>query len=186
MCPSTAESGHADVECSLECIYAEQRGRMVGYLQRIVGDQATAEDLLHDTFVKALSGWSSRNAAASARAWVYRIATNTAYDELRRRRRASVTSFTDEQGLELAGHSFEGKVADADAVRQALRHVPEVFRAPLLLHIHGGQRVDEIAGRLNVAVGTVKSRLYRGRVHLRQAYDGAGGGRQAMHGPVDG
>lgn len=170
MDPSTVETEPLAAAISPGRIYAEQRGQMVGYLQRIVGDHATAEDLLHDTFVKALGAWSTRDATASAQAWLYRIATNTAYDELRRRRRARVASFTAEQVPDLAGPPFEGQVVNGDAVRQALRHVPAVFRAPLLLHAHSGQRVDEIAGQLKITVGTVKSRLHRGRAHFRTAY----------------
>lgn len=160
---------------SLEQLYAEQHLRLRRYVQRIVGDWETAEDVAQDTFVKALRSWSRREPAASAHTWLYRIATNTAFDELRRRRRTRMVSYLVEQVPEGADPSFESQVAAADAVHQALREVPELFRAALLLHVYDGQAVDEIARRLNVPVGTVKSRLFRARAHARRAYTCAAG-----------
>ena len=169
------DPSHAAAEASLERLYVEQRDRLTGYLRHLVGDQATAEDLVQETFVKALGAWTTRHATASATAWVYRIATNTAYDELRRRRRARVTPFPDEARTHLVTPTLDGTIVEADAVRRALTAVPDLYREPLLLQVQGGQRVDEIAMHLNVAVGTVKSRLSRGREYFRRAYDGAGG-----------
>ena len=60
------DPSHPAAEASLERLYAEQRDRLTGYLPYLVGDHPTAEDLVQDTFVKALGAWTTRHATASA------------------------------------------------------------------------------------------------------------------------
>src|SRR3954465_4589307 len=77
------------------------------YLDRLVHDRETAEDLCHETFIKALRHWSDCDQAASARSWLYRIATNTAYDHLRRQRRVAITTLTDEHETSVCAPALE-------------------------------------------------------------------------------
>src|SRR4051812_37387715 len=67
--------------------YQHYRQPLLAYLTRIVQDRDTAEELCQDSFVKVLQHWRKRNQQQDVRAWLYRIATNTAYDEMRRWRR---------------------------------------------------------------------------------------------------
>ena len=71
----------------VELLYEEYQRPVLAYLTRLVSDREAAEDLCQETFIKAMRGWEGRDPTASVAAWVYRIATNTAYDYLRRRRR---------------------------------------------------------------------------------------------------
>src|SRR5262245_1015661 len=67
--------------------YQHYRQPLLAYLTRIVQDRDTAEELCHDSFVKVLQHWRERNQQQDVRAWLYRIAKNIAYDQLRRWRR---------------------------------------------------------------------------------------------------
>src|SRR5688500_18305919 len=81
---------------TIEQLYQDHRQPILRYLDRLVSDRETAEDLCHETFTKALRHWKELEQVAVARSWLYRIATNTAYDYLRRRRRVAITPLTDE------------------------------------------------------------------------------------------
>src|SRR5213593_2645091 len=69
----------------VELPYEEYQRPVLAYLTRLVSDREAAEDLCQETFIKAMRGWEGRDPSASVAAWIYRIATNTAYDYLRRR-----------------------------------------------------------------------------------------------------
>ena len=83
---------------SVEQLYQEHHQPILRYLDRLVSDRETAEDLCQDTFIKALRHWNELEQQALARSCLYRIAKNTAYDYLRRRRREASTPLTDEHG----------------------------------------------------------------------------------------
>jgi RNA polymerase sigma-70 factor (ECF subfamily) len=107
--------------------------------------------------------------------WAYRIATNASLDELRRRRRRPMSTGGDERhaGPEFADPSAVGRVdavADRDALDDALRAVPEDFRVPVVLRDVGDLDYAEIAITLGVPIGTVKSRIARGRAMLAAAF----------------
>src|SRR5262245_6947809 len=70
-----------------ERLYQEYQRPLLAHLTRLVQDRATAEALCQETFIKAMRSWDGRDSQASVSAWLYRIATNTAYDYLRRGRR---------------------------------------------------------------------------------------------------
>src|SRR3712207_3045731 len=87
---------HGTSTSAIEQLYHEYHQPIQRYLERLVGQHETAEDLAHETFIKALRHWDQHDPAAPARGWLYRIATNTAYDYLRRRQRVAMTPLTDE------------------------------------------------------------------------------------------
>lgn len=80
---------------AIEQLYGEYHGPILRHLERMVRDRETAEDLCHEAFIKALRHWDDLDNAAGARGWLYRIATNTAYDYLRRQRRIAMTPLDD-------------------------------------------------------------------------------------------
>jgi RNA polymerase sigma factor (sigma-70 family) len=87
----------ATAHTAIEQLYYDEHQLLLRYLKRLVSDCEAAEDLCHETFIKALQHWNQHDPAANARGWLYRIASNTAYDYLRRRRRVAMTTLTDEQ-----------------------------------------------------------------------------------------
>ena len=154
---------------AVEMLYHAYQRPLAAYLARLVDDREAAEDLCQDTFFKALRCWHQHDPAANPVAWLYRIATNTAYDYLRRRRRARIAPLVAAE--ELAGACLlERNVDSCEPVRDALAQLPEHYRAPLLMQVYAGHSTNEIAERLGCTPDAVKMRLLRARARLRQIY----------------
>jgi RNA polymerase sigma-70 factor (ECF subfamily) len=166
MLPTTTPSGAGAHVASL---YEDYQRPMLAYLTRLVSDRETAEDLCQETFIKALRGWDARDPQASVTAWLYRIATNTAYDHLRRRRRIRFTPLNDTDNPNVE-ESPEGRVGEQEPVRLALAQLPPMYRLPLVLHSCDGHSTQEIAEVLGCSNSAVKTRLFRARERFRQVY----------------
>ena len=165
MYDTSAEAGRG-----VEGLYHEHRRPIQSYLARLTSDREAAEDLCQETFLKALRGWARRDPAANPVAWLYRIATNTAYDHLRRRRRATLTPLIDAEALPDA-RAPEAWLAEGEPVHSALALLPPRYRVPLLLACEG-QTMREIADTLGCSCNAVKMRLLRARQRFRQVYRG--------------
>src|SRR5215208_5579746 len=155
---------------TIEQLYREYHQPLRRYLTRLLSDRETAGDVCQETFIKALRHWGDRDQVAGPCGWLYRIATNTAYDHLRRQRRLAITPLTDAH--EAIGHApaLESQFADAEPVWTAVNQLPEQYRVPLLLQIGAGYSLHDIAATLGCNVNTIKSRVYRARLHFRQLY----------------
>jgi RNA polymerase sigma-70 factor, ECF subfamily len=151
---------------AIDQLYREWHQPIQHYLERLVGQRETAEDLVQETFIKALRHWEQHDPAAPARGWLYRIATNTAYDYLRRKRQITFTSLIDSQA------AIESRLDDAEPILAALRQLPEYYRTPMLLSLHAGYGHKDIAAALNSSVHSVKMRVHRARIQFRQHYSG--------------
>jgi RNA polymerase sigma factor (sigma-70 family) len=153
---------------AIEQLYDEYHQPILRYLERLIGECEAAEDLTHETFLKALRHWEQHDPAASAKSWLYRIARNTAYDYLRRGRRVALVPLLHDDTALLM--SQEPQLDDAEPVWAALRRVPEQYRIPLMLHSWAGYALKDIAMALGSNVATIKTRVHRGRAHFRQLY----------------
>ncbi len=137
-------------------------------------DLAEAEDAAQDTFVKA---WMAlpryRESLGSLRAWLCRIAINTARDAQRRKRPVQEL---DEQVMDSENDPTEQAEAKANArvVRQALDQLPDAIRATLVLREYEELSYAEIAAALGIPIGTVMSRLNYARSRLRELLTAAG------------
>src|ERR671931_582775 len=121
MLPIT-ESGTHSGAC-VELLYEQYQRPVLAYLTRLVSDREAAEDLCQETFIKAIRGWEQRDPSASVAAWLYRIATNTAYDFLRRRRRIRFTSLIDSDQPPSGEHSMESRLDEQEPVQKALDQI---------------------------------------------------------------
>ena len=83
-------------------------------------------------------------------AWLYRIATNTAYDYLRRRRRIRFTPLMDVDAPPSGAHSMESRLDEEEPVQRALAQIPTMYRLPLVLHSCEGRSTQEIAEAMGV------------------------------------
>lgn len=144
---------------------------MYNLAYRMLGRRDDALDATQEAFLACYRKLGGFRGQAAFTTWLHRVALNTCYDALRRRSR-------EEPGRE-EGDAEPPPVEDpADAtaaavdVRRALLEVAEDFRAVLILHDVQGFLYDEIAEAIGVPVGTVKSRLHRGRVALARALRG--------------
>ncbi|HXF74115.1 MAG TPA: sigma-70 family RNA polymerase sigma factor [Actinomycetota bacterium] len=146
---------------------------------RLTRNPADAEDLVQETYLRAYRGFGSFRPGTNLRAWMYRILTNTFINAYRKRQREPQT--VPDEGIDewylydrlaSAGSSAESEVLERipdEDVRAALDALPEGFRMAVLLADVEGFSYREIAEILGIPIGTVMSRLHRGRRALEKA-----------------
>ena len=143
---------------------------IVNYLYRVVGDWELATDLAQDSFLKAYQALGRTDADLQLAPWLYRIATNTALDALRRRKRITWVPFLEEFDPPAPGGDPGTMVPNQDAVHRALQAVPPDHRVALVLHLHQGLSYKEIGALLDIAPNLVAVRVFRGRERFIKAY----------------
>jgi len=153
-------------------MFTRYHGRIYGYLLGMVGDAEQAQDLTQDTFLKAYKALP-RTSDLVLPAWLYRIATNTALDALRHRRRLTWLPFTpdDEERWADPGADLPTQCAEREAVQSALARLTPSQRACLLLRARDGLSVAETARALGLSPANVKVTLSRAKERFRAAYD---------------
>ena len=160
----------SDQQDLLERLFSDYQRPLVNYLYRMVGDSGQAEELAQDVFVRAFRALPRLADEANHRAWLYRIATNLAYDTLRRRRLVQWFALRDSDPDERAG-GIADKLGEQQAVQRALMQLPETYRSALVLFSVQGYSVREISESLGISEGAVKTRLSRARERFRKAYE---------------
>jgi RNA polymerase sigma-70 factor (ECF subfamily) len=153
-----------------EQLFREYRQPILNYVYRLVGDAARAEELTQQAFIKAYRALPGLPDDANRRAWLYRIATNTAYDYLRRRR--LVRWLPLQQGDAIVGPDKgpDDDVSQHDALTRALAALAPIYRSVLILYSVEGYSTVEISSMLGISQSAVKTRLCRAREAFRQAY----------------
>jgi RNA polymerase sigma-70 factor (ECF subfamily) len=140
---------------------------------RLTGDRHDAEDLTQEVFVRVFRSLDTYT-PGTFEGWLHRITTNLFLDQARRRQRIRFDALSDERAGTLRSNSPAPDVAVADRlfdddVEQALAALPPEFRAAVVLCDVEGLSYDEIADILGAKLGTVRSRIHRGRAMLRRA-----------------
>ena len=161
--------------------------QLYGAAMRMTRNPADAEDLVQETYLRAYRGFGSFQEGTNLKAWLYRILTNTFINSYRSKKRRPDETELDEGedlylyrrlgGLEAArvGRSAEDELMDFftdGEVKDAMDALPEQFRVAVLLADVEGFSYKEIAEILDIPIGTVMSRLHRGRKALqKQLFD---------------
>jgi RNA polymerase sigma-70 factor (ECF subfamily) len=166
-------------------LIAKYHQQIFSVVARTIPDPSDAADLVQDVFIKVYRGIGNFNGEASLRTWIYRIALHEASNQRRwwcRHKRQEVTidaetrNTVDGEAICLKdtlidAHDSPFECAAQEEIRARveaeLRSVPEPFRTVVVLRDIEGFSYEEVAEILNVHVGTVKSRLMRGRAHLK-------------------
>jgi RNA polymerase sigma-70 factor (ECF subfamily) len=159
-------------------IYEEYQGLIYSYLWRMTENQAQAEDLAQETFIRAHRGLPAFRGDSSLKTWLYRIASNVFLDHTRR-----ASTKKDRVTTALEGKvGIDGDWADEDApkpeqvavqsemsacVQEYVEALPESYKTVLVLHDEEGLKTREIAEVLGCSEATAKIRLHRAREKLR-------------------
>ncbi|MEZ5401455.1 MAG: sigma-70 family RNA polymerase sigma factor [Bryobacteraceae bacterium] len=174
------EGLRAGEERAYEELIARFQQPVFNLVYRLVFDPESAGDVVQEVFLKVFRGVPGFRGGSSLKTWVYRIAVNEAHNHRRwfHRRKGQEVGLEDERG---DGQTYEQVLADGgrspfeiamdhetrERIEQALQHVKPAYRAALILRDVEGLAYEEIAEILEVSLGTVKSRIVRGRESLR-------------------
>jgi RNA polymerase sigma-70 factor (ECF subfamily) len=174
---------------AFEILVNERSGEIYGLLYRLTENVEEARDLTQETFLRAFQSIDHFRGESDLRTWIYRIAINQARNRWRwwRRRRRDATVSIDAPeaagrlGLVATLKSTTAKDPEQDtlanererALKKALGTLKRVYREAVILRDIEGFAYEEIATALDISVGTVKSRLARGRQELRRKLEGS-------------
>jgi RNA polymerase sigma-70 factor (ECF subfamily) len=153
------------------------KDQLLNFVYRFVGNRTDAEDIVQETFLRVYKNKHMYKEIAKFSTWVYTIAGNLAKTELRRRKRHkifSVSNFVNEErdyDIPDREHSPEKKVDSTiqeDIIQKAIEKLPAKFREVIILRDIQGFAYEEISQILDIPLGTVKSRVNRGRLKLQE------------------
>src|SRR4051794_27574354 len=162
---------------ALEQLLERHYDRIHAVCRRITGHDADAADAAQEAMIAIVRSIARFDGRASFGTWVYRIATNASLDELRRRRRRPTASLQhddapEREAVDPASAGRYEAIAERDALGTALAGLAEEFRVPVVLRDVADLDYAEIAHVLDLPIGTVKSRIARGRGMLAAALGG--------------
>ena len=170
-------------ECLAGCTEAfgklvvRYQNRLYNTLVKILGSVEDARDVAQDAFVHAFRKLDTFRGQSAFYTWLFRIAFNSAISQQRKRRKplASIEATFEKAGIEpvdthpIAEPAYATEVAERQMlVRQGLAQLSEEFRTVLVLKEFEGLKYDEIAELIECPIGTVRSRIHRARIELRQ------------------
>ena len=146
-----------------------QMRRVYARAYRLTRNVADAEDLVQETYLRAFRAFERYTPGTNVVAWLLTILHRSRTDHLRKKRRSPRT-------VELIAEPAAAPIPPAEgedpALLRSLRRLPELFRTPVVLRDVQDFTYQEIANRLRVPVGTVMSRIHRGRARLRRMLGG--------------
>lgn len=147
-------------------LVSEHSAELYRYAYRLSGSVADAEDLTQQTFLQAQANLGQLRDPAAARSWLFAILRNSYQMFCRRQNRSPVESWGD--GIDDVPEIDDESPVDGEALQAALNEIPDEYKVALLLYYFEECSYREIAEQLNVPIGTVMSRLSRGKERLRE------------------
>lgn len=159
---------------ALNSLLERHYDRIYAICRRLAGNDADAQDAAQEALIAISRGLPRYDGRATFKTWSYRVATNACLDELRRRGRRPTPSVVDEHPemvdamRQPDAPAMAEQLADRMMLDAALAELPEEFRAPIVLRDQMGLDYREISEVLDVAAGTVRSRISRGRKKLAE------------------
>jgi len=166
------------IEC-FEILVKRYKDPLMNFVYRFVGDRNACSDIVQETMIKFYLNKNSYKSFAKFSTWIYTIAGNLAKNELKRRKRRNILSLSnneneDQQPLQIEDGSIQqpdaildGKIKN-EMIQKALNKVKPVYREVVILRDIQGFSYEEIAEMTGLSIGTVKSRINRGRTKLQK------------------
>lgn len=158
-------------------LYNDYHQSILHYLNSLISDYEAAEDLCHETFLRVINHWDQRNSQGSAVGWMYRIATNIAYDYLRRKRCIRFLSLH-APVYEVKLTSVHLDIDERIAIDKVLSQLPERYRTPFLLYTCAGYKMEDSATAYGCSNEAIRICVYRARRRFYQLYIAQEGMRQ--------
>jgi RNA polymerase sigma-70 factor (ECF subfamily) len=161
-------------EEACEALVRQYQDRVFAIIYRIIGEADRVEDIAQEVFLRAFRSLKKFRGGSSFYTWLYRITVNTTLNALRSRHRSKETFLEDVEALQPpvdlgAGPAEETEQRQlAQRVKEAIGQLEEQYRAIVYLREIEGLSYEEIAKVVALPVGTVKSRLFRARQHLKE------------------
>ncbi|MFN8045510.1 MAG: RNA polymerase sigma factor SigE [Dermatophilaceae bacterium] len=168
-----APAGQAWVPPTWEEVVEQHSARVYRLAYRLTGNVHDAEDLTHDVFIRVFRSLHAYQ-PGTFEGWLHRITTNVFLDRMRRKQRIRFDALAEDAADRLAGRAATPEQVFAqthldDDIQRALDDLPPSFRAAVVLCDIEGLTYEEIADVLGIKLGTVRSRIHRGRAQLRKA-----------------
>lgn len=160
-----------------EAIVSRYKNPLFNFVFRYLGDRDATSDVVQETFIKVYRNKDSYKTFAKFSTWIYTIAGNLAKTELQRRKRKNQVSINswgeDEETMDLPdGGPLPDRLVDSGIknkmIQEALLKLPEVYREMVILRDIQEMSYEEIAEMMDISIGTVKSRINRGRAQLQE------------------
>lgn len=181
----TATHDIAASQRQFEKLFHRSRRRAFSLAYRLTGNAADAEDVTQDAYVRAWNRFDHYNPDCPFEAWLFRIVTNRAIDMRRHKKRIRMLALDaplfEEEGDPIS-HEFADPSGDPQAIvlsamlddglQRALAALPKDYRTAIMLCNEQQYSYQEIADTMNCAVGTVRSRIHRGRQIVRRTLEG--------------
>ncbi len=167
------EQARTGDQLAFDRLFQHYNARICMYLAHMVGDEEEGRDLAQETFLKAWQGLASIQNEARFDTWLYRIATNTAIDHLRRRKSRWShwkTNENDDTPVCMSISGPEEQIAEVEHIQQALAQVSLKYRTCLLLQLVADFTQREIATSLKISEKSVSVYVSRGSEQFRLAY----------------
>lgn len=160
---------------ALEALLMLYEKRVYNIAYRYMGNEADAYDMAQESLIKLYRNIKSFKGQSAFSSWVYRLTVNTCLDGLRRRRKAPVSldfalenGITLEAGDEAAPEACALSIENAEDIQRAIDALADDHKQVIVLRDINGLTYEEIAFSLGISIGTVKSRINRGRQRLKE------------------
>jgi len=151
-------------------LMAEHEDRIFAVCLRIMGNRETALDASQETFITLFRKAGQFKGESAFSTWLYRVAVNTCYDQLRKQKRRRAEPLPEDRDpTDPTSADQMGSVEIRSEIEEALASLPEEFRAAVILSDLEALPLSRVAAALDIPVGTVKSRVFRGRKLLAEA-----------------
>ncbi len=160
---------------ALEALLLKYEKKVYNVAYRFMGNEADAYDMAQDSLIKIYKGIRAFRLEASFSSWVYRVTVNTCLDELRKRKKAPISLdstlesgalIEDKTGMTPEVHALN--IESREDIQKAINTLSADHRVTVVLRDIQGLSYEEIADSLSISIGTVKSRLNRGRQRLKE------------------
>ncbi|MCB9914187.1 MAG: sigma-70 family RNA polymerase sigma factor [Planctomycetes bacterium] len=159
---------------AFQTLVERYQGRLFAVVRHYTRNAVELEDIVQETFLKAYRRLDSFDHRSSFYTWIYRIATNTVLDFLKRRGRSPVQAVEDPELVGEAGaRDCPAPMANLEArelaeiTQSVLAELPDIFRTVLVMREFDQMAYQEIADTLEISIGTVESRLFRARARFK-------------------